>query len=82
MGALDDLPWNDWDEGYDEDDDGFRLAKCRLCGNTSVFWQKNQQTGKWELRNYSSHRAAGFPHVCKPEDRDAHMGEAFEDLDD
>lgn len=81
MGALDELPFDDWDGYGDPDDDGFRLAQCRLCGRKDVYWQKNRQTDKWELRNYSSHRASGFPHVCKPNDRDAYIDDAFEDLD-
>jgi hypothetical protein len=78
MGELDDLPF-DWEDDYPYNDDERPPVQCRLCGSTNVFWQQNQQTGKWELRDFSR-GVAGKRHVCKARDRDAYIDDIFDDL--
>jgi hypothetical protein len=78
MGVDDYIDFDEWD-GYNGDEQP-RETKCRLCGCANVYWQKNAQTGKWELRQFSR-SISGKLHACKPEDRDAMVGDVFEDLD-
>lgn len=63
---------------FDREDRDEREATCKHCGARNVYWQTNQQTGKWELRNFSATGVSGTLHRCPEEDREEHVVNMFD----